>query len=190
MAVLDGKKVAILADNGVDEAELLVPRRRLREAGATVEVIAPQSGRIRLCKEKDWGDAIAVNWAVDEAVVDDYDALVLPGVEAPGIEAPGIEMDGDGRRRNESAVQFVRDFCATGKPVAAIDEGERMLVAADVVKGKTAAGQPRLKAELEKAGAHWVDRGVVDDHGLITGREPGDLDAFVRTLIEELRGRA
>lgn len=184
MAVLDGKKVAILADDGVDEAEFLVPRRRLREAGATVEVIAPRAGRIRLWKEKDWGDAIAVNWAVDEAVVDDYDALVLPGVEAPGAE-----MDGDGRRGNASTVQFVRDFYETGKPVAAIAEGERLLVAADVVKGKDAAGQPALKAELEGAGAHWVDRGVVDDHGLITGREPGDLDAFVRTLIEELRGR-
>lgn len=180
MAVLDGKKVAILADNGVDEAELLVPRRRLREAGATVEVIAPQAGRIRLWKErKEWGDAVAVNWAVDEAVVDDYDALVLPGVEA----------DGDGRRRDQSTVEFVREFYATGKPVAAIAEGERLLVAADVVKGKTAVAQPALRAEIEGAGAHWIDQDVVDDHGLITGRELGDLDAFVRTLIEELRGR-
>lgn len=179
MAVLDGKKVAILADNGVDEAELLVPRRRLREAGATVEVIAPQAGRIRLWKEKHWGDAVAVNWAVDEAVVDDYDALVLPGVEA----------DGDGRRRNESTVEFVREFYKTGRPLAAIDEGERVLVAADVVKGKTAAAQPKLRAELEGAGAHWIDQDVVDDHGLITGRVSGDLDAFVRVLIDELRGR-
>ena len=179
MAVLDGKKVAILADNGVEEAEILVPRRRLREAGATVEVIAPQAGRIRLWKDKDWGEALAVNWAVDEAVVDDYDALILPGVEA----------DGDGRQRSEGTLQFVREFCKTGKPVAAIDEGERLLVAADVVKGKTAAARPGLKGELENAGAQCVDREVVDDHGLITSRAPRDLDAFIRTLIEELRGR-
>jgi protease I len=179
MAVLEGKKVAILADNGVDEAELLVPRRRLREAGATVEVIAPQPGRIRLWKQSDWGDAVAVNWAVDEAVVEDYDALVLPGVEA----------NGDGRRRSESTVQFVRDFYQTGRPLAAIAEGECLLVEADVVRGKTTAAQPALKTELEKAGAHWVDEEVVDDHGLITGRALRDLDAFVRTLIEEMTGR-
>jgi protease I len=184
MAALDGKKVAILADNGVDEAELLLPRRRLREAGATVEVIAPQPGRIRLRKQADWGDAVAVNWAVDEAVVDDYDALVLPGVEAPGAAG-----DGDGRRHSESTVQFVRDFYRTGRPLAAIAEGECLLVEADVVKGKTTAAQPGLKSELEKAGAHWVDEEVVDDHGLITSRAPRDLDAFVRTLIEELSGR-
>jgi protease I len=185
MAALDGKKVAILADNGVDETELLLPRRRLREAGATVEVIAPQPGRIRLWKQTDWGDAVAVNWAVDEAVVDDYDALVLPGVEAHG----GAQGDGDGRRRSKSTVQFVRDFYRTGRPLAAIDEGERLLVEADVVKGKTTAAQPALKSELEKAGAHWVDEEVVDDHGLITSRAPRDLDAFVRTLIQELSGR-
>ena len=182
MAVLDGKKVAILADNGVDETEILVPRRRLREAGATVEVIAPQGGRIRLSKEHDWGDAIAVNWTVDEAVVEDYDALVLPGVEAPGARG-----DGDGRRHSESTVQFVRDFFETGKPLAAIAEGERLLVEADVVKGKTATAQPDLKAELVNAGANWVDQEVVDDHGLITSRAPGDVDAFCRALIEELR---
>lgn len=181
MAVLDGKKVAILADNGVDEAEILVPRRRLREAGATVEVIAPQGGRIRLWKQDhEWGEAIAVNWAVDEAVVDDYDALVLPGVEA----------DGDGRPRNPGTVQFVREFYETGKPLAAIAEGERLLVQADVVKGRTATAQPELKAELVNAGARWVDQEVVDDHGLITSREPRDLDAFVRALIQELSGRA
>lgn len=177
MAVLDGKKVAILADNGVDEMEILVPRRRLREAGATVEVIAPQGGRIRLWKDREFGEAIAVNWAVDEAVVDDYDALVLPGVHA----------DGDGRRHNENAVQFVRDFCHAGKPVAAIAEGECLLVDADVVKGKTATAQPELKAELSNAGARCVDEEVVDDHGLITSRAPSDVDAFVRALITELR---
>src|SRR5215469_2945092 len=108
MAALDGKKIAILADNGVDEAELLIPRRRLREAGATVEVIAPQPGRIRLWKPQGWGDAVAVNWGVDEAVVDDYDALVLPGVEDHGNT-----KDSDGRRRSASTVQFVRDFYRT-----------------------------------------------------------------------------
>lgn len=179
MAVLEGKKIAILADNGVDELELLLPRRRLREAGATVEVLAPQAGRIRLWKSEGWGDQVAVNWAVDEAVVEDYDALVLPGVQADG--------DGDGRRRSASTVAFVRDFCATGRPVAAIAEGECLLVQADVVKGKTTTAQPALKAELEGAGAHCVDQEVVDDHGLITSRAPAAIDAFVRTLIEELR---
>src|SRR3974390_524287 len=111
MAALDGKKIAILADNGVDEAELLLPRRRLREAGATVEVIAPQPGRIRLWKDHGWGNAVAVNWAVDEAVVDDYDALVLPGVEADG------DGNGDGRRQSRSTVQFVRGFYETGRPL-------------------------------------------------------------------------
>ena len=177
MPALDGKKVAILADNGVDELELLVPRRRLREAGATVEVIAPQSGRIRLWKPEGWGDQVAVNWAVDEAVVDDYDALVLPGVEP----------NGDGRKRSESTVKFVREFYETGRPLAAIAEGESLLVQAGVVKGKTTTAQPALKAELENAGAHCVDQEVVDDHGLITSPAPGDIDVFVRTLIEELR---
>lgn len=179
MAVLEGKKVAILADNGVDEVEILVPRRRLREAGATVEVIAPQGGRIRLAKDRQLGEAIAVNWAVDEAVVDDYDALVLPGVEA----------NGDGRRHNETALQFVREFCETGKPVAAIAEGECLLVEADVVKGRTATARPELKADLMNAGARCVDEEVVDDRGLITSRAPGDVDAFVRALITELRKR-
>lgn len=175
---LHGKRIAILATDGFEQVELTEPRKALDEAGATTEVIAPKSGEIRGWKLTDWGDKVKVDKSLDQAKAQEYDALMLPG----GVINP------DHLRMEPKAVQFVKDFVATGRPVAAICHGPWMLVEAGVVKGKTLTSWPSVRTDLKNAGAQVVDQEVAEDGQFITSRKPDDIPAFSRTIIERLSG--
>ena len=170
---LRGKRIAILATDGFEQAELMEPRKALDDAGATTEVVSLKSGEIKGWKTKDWGDKVRVDKTLDQAKPQDYDALVLPG----GVINP------DRLRMEPRAVNWVKDFVATGRPVAAICHGPWTLVEAGVVKGKTFTSWPSVKTDLKNAGANWVDKEVVTDGQFISSRKPDDIPAFSRTLI-------
>lgn len=172
---LEGLKVAILATDGFEQSELFEPRKALQEAGAEVKIVSLKTGEIKGWNEKNWGDSIAVDLTVDEANANDFDALQLPG---------GV-MNPDKLRMNEKAVQFVKSFFDAGKPVAAICHAPWTLVEAGVVKGKTLTSWASLQTDLENAGAKWVDQEVVTDNGLVTSRNPQDIPAFNKKMIEE-----
>jgi protease I len=172
---LQGKKVAILATDGFEQVELESPRQALDEAGALTEIVSLKPGMIRGWKHTEWGDQFEVDRMVAEANPHDYDALVLPG---------GV-MNPDKLRVDKDAVEFVRDFFRHGKPVAAICHGPWTLINADVVEGRTLTSYHSIQMDLVNAGAHWVDEEVVVDNGLVTSRQPSDLPAFNRKMIEE-----
>lgn len=172
---LNGKRVAILATDGVEQSELLQPREALQEAGALTKVVSPKAGKIKAWQHGNWGEEIAVELPLEEARADDFDALLLPG---------GV-MNPDRLRTDARAVQLVKDFFAAGKPVAAICHGPWLLVEADVVRGRTVTSWPSLQTDLRNAGADWVDREVVTDEGLVTSRKLDDIPAFIRKMIEE-----
>jgi protease I len=171
---LNGKRIAILATDGVEQVELTDPRKALDDAGARTELISPKSGEIKAWKMKEWGDSLKVDKTLDQARPQDYDALVLPGGA----------MNPDHLRMDANAVDFVRQFVATGRTVAAICHGPWTLIEAGAVAGKTMTSWPSVKTDLRNAGANWVDREVVTDGQFITSREPDDIPAFNRTLID------
>lgn len=173
---LSGKRIAILATDGFEQSELIEPLERLKEEGATVEIVAPQSGEIRGWNKTEWGDTISVDRTVDEITASDYDALVLPG---------GV-MNPDKLRMNPRAVALVREIFESGKPLGAICHGPWLLVEAEVVEGRLVTSYPSLQTDLRNAGAEWVDEEVVVDEGLVTSRAPGDLPAFCDRLVEEI----
>jgi len=175
MRDLNGKKIAILATSGFEESELFEPKRALEKSGAQVFIIAPEKTRIKGWNHGNWSKEIGVHKSVQEANESDYDALLLPG----GVINP------DKLRRDEKAVEFVRRFFNSNKPVAAICHAPQMLIEADVVRGRTLTSISAIRKDLINAGANWVDQEVVVDHNLITSRNPEDIPAFTRTLIEE-----
>jgi protease I len=172
---LSGKRIAILATDGVEQVELTEPRKALDAAGANTKVVSPKSGSIKGWNHTNWGDPIKVDVTLDNTRPDDFDALLLPG---------GV-MNPDHLRMNENAVNFVRAFFEAGKPVAAICHGPWLLVEADVVRGRNVTSWPSLQTDLRNAGANWTDSQVVTDHGLVTSRKPDDIPAFNRKMIEE-----
>jgi len=172
------KRIAILATDGFEQSELMEPRQRLKDAGYTVEVVSPTEGQIRGWKHKEWGDTVPVDVPLSQASPDNYDALVLPG----GVANPdALRLDGD-------AVGFIRDFVGTGKPVAAICHAPWTLVEAGVLQGRTLTSWPSLRTDITNAGATWVDQQVVKDGNLITSRNPDDLPAFTKALLDALAG--
>jgi protease I len=171
---LSGKKIAILADDGFEQSELLSPKEALEEAGAMAAVVSPAHGKVKAWNHTDWGKDVKVDVELSDASPDDYDALVLPG----GVMSP------DKLRMNEEAVSFVKAFFAANKPVAAICHGPWTLVNAGAVEGRKMTSWPSLRADLENAGAKWVDEEVVSDRGLTTSRKPDDLPAFNARIIE------
>lgn len=173
---LRGKTIAFLATDGFEQAELLDPRKALDEAGATTIVIAPKSGEIKGWDMKDWGQTVKVDRVLADSNPNDYDALVLPG----GVINP------DHLRMDPQAVNFVRQFVATGKTVAAICHGPWTLIEAGAVKGKTVTSWPSLKTDLKNAGANWVDQEVAVDGQIITSRKPDDIPAFSKAIIESV----
>lgn len=172
---LSGKRIAILATDGVEQIELIEPRKALDAAGANTKVVSLKSGTIQGMNHDKPGDKITVDTVLDSTSADDFDALLLPG----GVANP------DKLRTVENAVDFVRAFFEAGKPVAAICHGPWLLIEADVVDGRKVTSWPSLKTDLTNAGAHWIDEQVVTDHGLVTSRKPDDIPAFNKKMIEE-----
>lgn len=172
---LSGRRVAILATDGVEQVELTEPRQALDDAGATTVVVSPKEGKIKGWQHGHWGDEIPVDKALSDASADDFDALLLPG---------GV-MNPDRLRMDKQAVQFVKAFFQAGKPVAAICHGPWLLVEADAVRNRALTSWPSLQTDIRNAGGDWVDREVVADMGLVTSRKPDDIPAFNRKMIEE-----
>lgn len=172
---LSGKRVAILATDGVEQSELTVPRQALDDAGATTTLISPKTGKIKAWQHGNWSDEFPVDLSLAQASPDTFDALVLPG---------GV-MNPDHLRMDTRAVQFVRSMFNAGKPIAAICHGPWLLAEAGVVRNRTLTSWPSLQTDLRNAGADWVDREVVADMGLVTSRKPDDLPAFNAKMLEE-----
>ena len=172
---LEGKRIAFLFTEGVEQVELEKPLEAVRDAGAEVELISTATGSVQMFQHHDKGDTIEAGTAVSDAVVSDYDGLVLPG----GVINP------DELRTDSDAVGFVRGFFEAHKPVGAICHGPWLLVEADVVKGRTVTSWPSVQTDLRNAGAEWVDEEVVVDEGLVTSRNPDDLPAFCAKIVEE-----
>jgi len=175
MGKLNGKSVAVLVEQGFEQVELTSPVEKLRSEGAEVKIVSPVEGKVKGWDSSDWGKEIDVDLRLDDARVDDFDALVLPG---------GV-MNPDRLRMNGRAVQFIRDFMQSGKPVAAICHGPWTLIDAGVADGRTMTSYPSIKTDLMNAGTNWVDREVVVDNGLVTSRSPKDLEAFNSKMVEE-----
>jgi protease I len=172
---LQGKRIAFLAADMVEQIELTEPWKAVEQAGGRPELISIEEGEIQGFDHFDPADTFRVDRTVEEVNVDDYDALVLPG----GVGNP------DQLRVNENAVAFVRGFFVAGKPVAAICHAPWTLIDAGVVRDRTVTSWPSLETDLRNAGATWVDREVVVDNGLVTSRKPDDLPAFNAKLVEE-----
>ena len=172
---LKGKKIAILATDGVEQVELVEPRKALEEAGAETELLSLADGEIQAFDHLDHADRLAVDRKVADARPDEFDGLLVPGGVA----------NGDFLRADADAVRFVADFAATKRPIASICHGPWILVEAGIVKGATITSYPSLKTDIENAGGTWVDEEVHVDSGLTTSRNPDDLPAFTAKMIEE-----
>lgn len=171
------KRIAILATDGFEESELKSPKEYLEEQGWTAEIVSLKAGKIKGWSDGNWSNEYEVTTTVDQANPDDYDALMLPG----GVINP------DKLRIEEKAVEFVRAFFKAKKPVAAICHAPQLLIEADVVTGRKMTSFSSIKKDLINAGALWEDAEVVCDHGLVTSRNPNDLPAFNKKMVEEIR---
>jgi protease I len=175
MGKLDGKKIAFLATDGVEQVELTEPRKAVEEAGAETKLVSLEDGQIQGFEHLDKADKFDVDLTVKDASADDFDGLVLPG----GVANP------DFLRADEDAVAFVRAFVEAGKPVGAICHGPWTLVEAGVVDGLTLTSWPSLQTDIRNAGGNWVDEEVHVDRGLTTSRNPDDIPAFNEKIVEE-----
>lgn len=174
---LNGKRIAFLmANEGVEQVELTEPLEAVRGSGAEVELLAPEAGEIQAFNHLDKAQAFPVDRTVGEASAEDYDGLVLPG----GVANP------DQLRTEREALEFVREFFASGKPVGAICHAPWTLIDAGVLEGRTLTSWPSLQTDLRNAGATWVDEEVHVDQRFVTSRKPDDLEAFVTTIVEEM----
>lgn len=176
MADISDRKVAILATNGFEQSELEHPLKALRDAGATVHVIAPEGGEIRGWDGDDWGQKVKVDHTLDAVKSADYDALMLPGGQ----------INPDILRLNKDAVSFVRAFWDAKKPIGAICHAPWLLIEAGVIDGRNVTSYPSIRTDVENAGGKWEDSEVVCDQALVTSRNPDDLPAFCAKLIEEI----
>ena len=176
MNQIEGKKVAILATDGFEQVELTGPKEALEKAGATVHIVSPKDGEIKGWDETDWGQSFPVDMTLDQASVEDYDGLVLPGGQ----------INPDKLRTEEKAIDFIKQFAELGRPIAAICHGPWTLIEADLVRGKRMTSFPSIKTDLKNAGADWVNEEVVVDQKFITSRKPDDIPAFNEKFMEEL----
>nr|WP_068890441.1 type 1 glutamine amidotransferase domain-containing protein [Pedobacter panaciterrae] len=176
MGQLSNRTIAVLSESGFEETELTSPVQRLKEEGATVHIISAKAGKIRAMKgDHQWTIEVDVDKTISEADARDYQGLVIPG----GVLNP------DALRKNDDAIAFVKAFFDAGKPVAAICHGPQVLITAEVVEGRELTSTKTIKIDLLNAGAHWYDREVVVDQGLVTSRSPDDLPAFNDKMVEE-----
>jgi protease I len=176
MADIKSQRIAVLATDGFEQAELVEPVKALRQAGAQVQIVSLKSGEIQGMNHHEKGDKTKVDLELSKARPDDFDALVLPG----GVANP------DTLRADKHAVAFVKSFVTSGKPIAAICHGPWTLIEADAVRGKKLTSWPSLHTDLKNAGANWVDQEVVVDGQFVTSRKPDDLPAFNREFIKLL----
>ncbi|MDQ0455166.1 type 1 glutamine amidotransferase domain-containing protein [Rhizobium paknamense] len=176
MTSITSAKILILATHGYERSELHVPLEELKRRGADVKIASLKKEPIKSWDEKDWGDTVDVDLTVDQASVENFDALVIPGGQ----------INPDILRTDEKAVKLVKDFVASGKVVAAVCHGPWLLVEADALRGRKATSYHSIKTDVKNAGAEWVDKEVVTDKGIITSRNPGDLQAFVAKIVEEV----
>jgi protease I len=173
---LQGKRIAIIAADGVEQSELEEPRQAVEDAGAETELISLEEGEIQaMLSDINKGDTFEVDRVIGDADVDDYDGVILPG----GLANP------DNLRQDEDVVKFLQDFFKTGKPVGAICHAPSTLVEADLVAGRTLTSYPSIRTDIRNAGGEVVDEEVVVDAGLVTSRNPDDLPAFCAKLVEE-----
>jgi protease I len=172
---LQGKRVAFIATEGVEQAELTEPWKAVERAGGRPELISIEEGEVQAWEHFDKGDTFKVDRTIEEAQADDYDALVLPG----GVANP------DQLRADENVVSFIREFARSGKPIGVICHGPWTLIEAGVVQGRRMTSWPSLQTDLRNAGADWVDEEVVVDQGLVSSRKPDDLPAFNAKIVEE-----
>ena len=175
-AELEGKRVAMLVADGFEQIELTAPKQALEEAGASVSIVSPQKQKVKGWNHANWGDEFRVDVPLSDARPDDFDALVLLG---------GV-MNPDKLRRDEWALQFVRAFSESGKPIGAICHGPWTLIDAGLAPGRKLTSYESIQSDLRNAGAMWVDAEVVVDQGLVTSRKPADIPAFCKKLIEEI----
>jgi protease I len=176
---LKGRKVAILATDGVEQVELVEPRKALDAAGAVTHLISPKAGAIQGMNHDEKGDMLPVDRQLADVHASEYDALLLPG----GVANP------DKLRTEQGAVQFVREFMLSEKPVAAICHGPWLLVEAGGVSGRTLTSWPSLKTDIRNAGGQWVDQPVTVDDRLITSRKPADIPVFSATIVKQFANR-
>ena len=176
-AELNGKRILILATNGFEQSELEVPRARLKAAGAEVHVVSPEQGEIKGWDQKDWGRAVKVDKALSDARADDYDAIVLPGGQ----------INPDLLRVDKDALALIKAFYDAGKTVAAVCHAPWLLIETGIAKGRKMTSYHSIKSDVINAGAKWEDSAVVTDNGVVTSRNPGDLEAFSKKIIEEVR---
>ena len=173
---LDHKKIAILATNGFEQSELEVPRDRLKAAGATVHIISLEAGDIKGWDKKDWGRPVKVDKTLSQVSANDYDAIVLPGGQ----------INPDLLRVEPKALAFIKDIFNQKKIVAAICHAPWLLIETGIAKGRKLTSYKSIKTDVANAGAKWEDSEVVVDKGVITSRNPGDLEAFSAKIIEEV----
>jgi protease I len=174
---LNGKKIAILATNGFEQSELEVPRDRLKKAGATVDVVSLAAGEIKGWDKKDWGRPVKVDKTLDQISASDYDALVLPGGQ----------INPDLLRVEPKALKFIKDIFDAKKIVAAVCHAPWLLIETGIAKGRKMTSYKSIKTDVVNAGGKWEDSQVVVNQGVITSRNPGDLEAFSAKIIEEIR---
>ncbi|HTM51510.1 MAG TPA: type 1 glutamine amidotransferase domain-containing protein, partial [Bryobacteraceae bacterium] len=172
---VQNQRIAILVAKGFEQVELTEPKRALEKAGAVTDIVSPEPGKVKAWNFENWGEEFTVDMPLERARAQDYHALLLPG---------GV-MNPDKLRRNEHALNFVRDFFAAGKPVASICHGPWTLIDAGVVRGRKLTSYPSIQMDLKNAGAYWVDEEVVVDAGLVTSRKPSDIPVFNEKMIEE-----